>query len=366
MKESAEESAKETAAPGWAADVKLAAKNLPPAYFAMVMATGIVSIAALMLGMRTLAIVLFAFNLVVYAALLLLTVLRLVCFRDALLADFTDHRRAPGFFTIVAASCLIGSQSILLAGTYGTALALWMVSAVLWVVLIYGIFAALWLKHHKPSLAEGINGGWLLAVVATQSVAVLGELIAAHWPQPYRIELSFLDLTLWLCAGMLYIWMIALIFYRYTFFEVAPEELTPPYWINMGAMAISTLAGSLLIENAPHAPYLNSLLPFLKGFTVFYWATGSWWIPMLVILAFWRYVVMRVPLRYDPLDWGAVFPLGMYAAATWQMAHAMDLGFLKPLADGFVYIAIVAWTAAFIGFITTMAREFSMRRGVSA
>jgi hypothetical protein len=44
--------------------------------------------------------------------------------------------------------------------------------------------------------------------------------------------------------------MISLIFYRYTFFRFAPGDLSPPYWINMGAMAISTLAGALLIENA--------------------------------------------------------------------------------------------------------------------
>jgi tellurite resistance protein TehA-like permease len=118
------ESVRENAASGWAAEIKLAAKNLPPAYFAMVMATGIVSIAALMLGMRFLAVVLFAVNLLVYVALILLTVLRLVRFRDALLSDFTNHQRAPGFFTIVAASCLIGSQFILIAGAYGTALVL--------------------------------------------------------------------------------------------------------------------------------------------------------------------------------------------------------------------------------------------------
>jgi tellurite resistance protein TehA-like permease len=43
-------------------EVKLAARHLPPAYFAMVMATGIVSIAAFMLGMHFLAAVLFAVN----------------------------------------------------------------------------------------------------------------------------------------------------------------------------------------------------------------------------------------------------------------------------------------------------------------
>ena len=32
---------------------------------------------------------------------------------------------------------------------------------------------------------------------------------------------------------------------------------------------------------------------------------------MLLILGIWRHVIRRFPLRYDPLYWGAVFPLGM-------------------------------------------------------
>ena len=45
--------------------------------------------------------------------------------------------------------------------------------------------------------------------------------------------------------------------------------------------------------------------------TMLYWATGTWWIPMLLILVVWRY--LHIPLEYDPLYWGTVFPLGMYA-----------------------------------------------------
>jgi tellurite resistance protein TehA-like permease len=337
--------------------LKLAAQNLSPAYFAMVMATGIVSIAAFMLGMASTSMLLFAANIVCYVALVLLSVLRLIWFPKALVSDFVDHQRGPGFFTLVAGSCVLGSQFVLIAGNYDVALALWGMSTVLWIIVIYGIFAAFSVKDQKPSLAEGINGSWLLAVVATQSIAVLSALIAAHWPQTYRLELNFLALSMWLWGGMLYIWMIALIFYRYTFFDFSPDDLSPAYWINMGAMAISALAGSLLIANAPGAPYLRSLLPFLKGFTVFYWATGTWWIPMLVILGVWRYVIRRFPIHYDPLYWGAVFPVGMYAVATLQMARAMDLGFLEWIPRYFVYLAILGWAATFMGFAATMGRS---------
>jgi tellurite resistance protein TehA-like permease len=229
--------------------------------------------------------------------------------------------------------------------------------------LTYAIFAALVVKENKPSLDRGINGGWLLAIVATQSIAVLTALIAAHLEQPYRVHMNFLALSMWLWGGMLYIWMMSLIFYRYTFFRLSPGDLAPPYWINMGAMAISTLAGSYLIINAPDAPFLLSLLPFLKGFTVLYWATGTWWIPMLMVLAVWRYGYKRFPMNYDPLYWGAVFPLGMYAAATHEMNRAMGYDFLGLLPQTFLYIALAAWTAAFIGVLFDLSRRFRAARG---
>src|SRR5690606_34988991 len=162
--------------------------------------------------------------------------------------------------------------------------------------------------------------------------------------------------SMWLWGGMLYIWLMVLIFYRYTFFRLAPEDLTPPYWINMGAMAISTLAGSMLILNSPDAPFLRAILPFLKGFTILYWATATWWIPMLLVLGVWRYVYMRFPLRYDPLYWGAVFPLGMYSAATQETSEALKLAFLAVPAQFFLYVALIAWGAAFVGLLRRLAR----------
>lgn len=331
-------------------------ETLHPAYFGLVMATGIVSLATWKLGMPVIGEALFWINVPCYLVLIVLNFYRAIRFARPFFTDLIDHQRGPGFFTLVAASCVLGSQVLLIMGNVPVALALWGVGLVAWVTLTYTIFTAFTVKEHKPTLEQGINGGWLLAVVATQAIAVLTALLATHAEQPARIEMNFLALSMWLWGGMLYIWMMSLIFYRYTFFPFSPADLAPPYWINMGAMAISTLAGSLLISNAsPEAPYLLSLAPFLKGFTVFYWATATWWIPMLVVLALWRHGYKRHPVRYDPLYWGLVFPLGMYTAATLQMAEAMNLPFLRPVPEYFVYVALVAWICVFAGMVHRIA-----------
>jgi tellurite resistance protein TehA-like permease len=334
--------------------------DLAPACFGMVMATGIVSLAADMLGWPRLARALFELNVAVYAILWVLTVLRAIRHPRRFFGDMIDHLRGPGFFTVVAGTSVLGSQFALLSGDIATAFVLWLVALALWIALTYAIFAGFTVKERKPTLDRGISGAWLLAVVATQSIALLSALLAPHLEQSGRLPMNFLALSMWLWGGMLYIWMMSLIFYRYTFFPLSPGDLSPPYWINMGAMAISTLGGSLLVINAPDAPFLQSLLPFIKGFTVFYWATGTWWIPMLVVLALWRYVYRRHPMRYDPLYWGAVFPLGMYAAGTHELIHAMGFDFLGFLPPAFLVLGLIAWTAAFAGLALDLLRRFGV------
>ena len=323
-------------------------ETMHPAIFALVMATGIVSIACHLLVSPAAARALFAANVLFYAALWVFTAARVVRFPSAVKADLFHHGRAVGFFTIVAATCVLGSQALVIGDAWRAAAALWTAGIALWAALTYTIFTALTIAPQKPPLAEGLNGGWLVAVVAAQSVAVLGAQLAPGFG-PDAAGVLLFCLAMWLGAGMLYIWIISLIFYRYTFFVMSPSDLAPPYWINMGAVAISTLAGAALAAAAPESALLRELLPFVKGLTLLFWATATWWIPMLLILGVWRHGYRRFPLRYDPLYWGAVFPLGMYTVCTLRLAQVLDLPVLLAIPRLFVWIALGAWALAMMG-----------------
>ena len=322
-------------------------------YFALVMATGIVSIASERAGFHMIAVTLLWLNTAQFLVLWILTSWRLLRYRRAF------YYRLDG--SSVGAGISLGSgchgrdgKSVLLAGAFNLALGLWFFGIFLWITLTYTIFAKLTIMETKPTIDQGITGAWLLAVVSTQAISLLSALLARHISQPLRLDLNFLALSMLLWGGMMYISIISLIFYRYMFFKFSPADFVPSYWINMGAMAISTLAGSVLIENAADAWFLDELLPFLKGFTIFFWAAGTWWIPLLIILVFWRHIYRRFPLRYDPAYWSAVFPLGMYTICTYEMASAMRLEFLRPIADVFIYAALLAWTATFIGLVRNL------------
>lgn len=324
-------------------------RDLPPNIFAIVMATGIVTLAVNTAGWPTGARVLFWIGVIAYGVLWVLAAAKFTLHRPAVRTDMSSHARAPGYFTVVAATGVLGSGSVLLYGSPVAGQALWVVAVVLWTALSYTILPALIEAEEKPELEKGLSGVWLLTVVATQSICVLGCLVVPHLAGDSVAAGLFVALCFWLVGGMLYLWLIALIFYRIMFRPLTAADLTPPYWINMGAMAISTLSGVSLVSAAGGSVLLTELMPFLKGLTLMFWATATWWLPLLLMLGFWRHVIKRYPLTYDHGFWGAVFPLGMYSVCTFRLAGEFGLPFLVPLGKVFAWVSLAAWGATALG-----------------
>ena len=90
-------------------------RNAFPDYFALVMATGIVSIALADQGFSTAAWTLFIVNAIAYGLLWGCGFTRLAAGVREAVAGLADHRTGPAFLTIVAGTSVLGVQCIRLA-----------------------------------------------------------------------------------------------------------------------------------------------------------------------------------------------------------------------------------------------------------
>lgn len=346
--------------------LQLRIKDLLPAYFALVMATGIISIAAFLSGWEHLGYGLFYLNITFLGLLLLAFSYRCIKFGDRVLEDFRSYQKGPGFFTIVAALCVVGNQLVVFFRAMDWAILVLIIASLAWLGIMYGFFFNITTTQNKKSLSEGINGTWLVIIVAIQALSVLISFISVDFGRNAYLFL-FLALCLFLLGCIFYLYIMSLIIYRISFFTLHANELGAPYWINMGATAITTLSGSMLILHTEDYNFIVELLPFLKGFTLFFWAAGTWWIPLLVILGAWRHIIKKFPVPtspegYDPSYWGMVFPLGMYTVCTFRLSEALKIDFLKMIPEVFFYVAVFTWLAVMIGFVRQLLLIFFRRR----
>ena len=339
--------------------------TLDPGYFALVMATGIVSISCRLLGYPVIAEVLLIATVIGFLVLLVAYAVRAGRFPHRVAASLRAPSGAIAYFTVVAGTNVLAT-ALLAHGFWLVSLILGAAAFLLWLVLTYGLFSLIVLAGHRPLLRE-ITGVWLIWVVGTQSIAVLATALAPQLPWLMGEDmLGVASVLFWSVGIVLYLILVVIIFMRLFLIETTPGEMGPAYWILMGATAISVRAAAGILDLATTTPthLLIAVHPFVAGAAVVLWSFGSWFIPALVIFGLWRHFVRRYPSRYEPQLWSVVFPLGMYAVASVTLGRALDFEFMRLLASVWVWFGVAAWAIVFVLLVIALVRSPRRPAGV--
>lgn len=325
--------------------------GLTPGYFALVMASGIVSLGLKLCGYDVLSATLFAIAGVAYVVLLGLNVWRFFACRAEMVADFRAPKRAFGFFTFVAGTNVFGARAGA-EGWYAVTASLLLVAFGVWLVLGYVIpWSAVLSREERPVVALA-NGTWFIWVVASQSVAVSAATLEVVYTAA-RQYLAILAVFSWSVGVFLYVASAIIVSLRIMLYPLDPSEFDPPYWVSMGAVAITVVAGARIVE-MESAPMVDATRGLIAGLSVVFWAFATWLIPVLVAAGVWRHWVRKVPLRYEPTLWSMIFPLGMYAVAGIYLGRADRLPIVEWIGSSWLWVALGAWAIV----VTAMLRTF--------
>ncbi|SEL09610.1 tellurite resistance/C4-dicarboxylate transporter family protein [Nitrosovibrio tenuis] len=346
-------------------------RDFHPVYFAMVMATGIVSIALEAMAFPGIAKVLFTLNAVFYVLFCIMLIARALLFSANLLADLRTLPRSWLFLTFVVGTNTVGMQLVIFLQAGALAGLLWLIALMGWLICMCFIIFNL-VGMSEKSIRDSLNGTTLLIVVSTVSVALLGVRLLdpadAHADYGYFAIWSF-----WAAGFILYLFIAARIIYRLFFSRFKQDDWDAPYWICMGAPAILTLTGSELTMYMPAIPLWDSMRAITLWMTFFAWVLGTFWIPYLLVMDILKFTHVPGPAPlwikifpwsrlafgrqyhfFNPPSWSRVFPMGMYTACTLSLAKASGYGFLEVISGYWGWFALLIWSLTLIGTLRSL------------
>jgi tellurite resistance protein TehA-like permease len=309
------------------------AGSLPPPSGAVVMGTGIVSIGLSLDGHETLSCVLLAIAAGVWLVLgaglaILVTRLRPRLLREA---------RSPAALTGVAGTNVLGARLEMLGWTW-PAVALLVVALLLWLLLVPYVLA----HWTRPTV-----GSSFVLVVATESLATLAAAIAIRRP------------SAWLALAALACVAVGLACYLFVAVSFDLRQLlTGPgdHWVAGGALAIATLACARVTKAAAGIDLLRGAAGSLGVASLALWAAAVAWLPALLVSE-----VVRPRLAYDPRRWSTVFPLGMVAVCSFNVAQVEDLAGLRRFAAGWIWLAVAVWVVVSVGLVRRTVGTIRLR-----
>ena len=296
---------------------------VPPASGAVVMGTGIVSIALLLDQRGTLSDILLVLDAVIWIALFALLPARALADPARFRADI----RHPTALTSIAGTGVLGTRLTLLGWDCAGAILL-IIALAIWLGLVPQV-----LGHWQvPTI-----GASFILTVATESLALLGA------------SLAFGERAGWLLYASLVPFCLGLGFYAFVLSRFQFRQLAVgigDHWVTGGALAISTVTAGRIALAAQRAGALSGALGSLKTTSLVLWCLTMVWLPALVI-----YEALRPRLRYNVRRWSTVFPVGMYAACSFIVGAVTQTAGITDFARVWVWVALAVWLVVFAAML---------------
>lgn len=299
--------------------LELILEEIPPASGAVVMGTGIVSVALALDGVQWLSLALLVIAALVWIALAWFLPARAVT--DA--ERFEEDLGHPTSLTSVAGTGVLGTRLTLL-GWDKIGAVLLVVALATWIGLV-----PLVLRNWKlPTI-----GASFILTVGTESLALLGFAISDDTH------------TAWLFYASLAPFVLGLGFYLYVLRSFDFKMLlhgSGAHWVTGGALAISTVAAGRLVLSADHNGLFVGGRGVLEMIALVLWcATLAWW-PALMLCE-----GLRPRLRYTVRRWSTVFPVGMCAACSFVVGPIVGIDGITTFAQVWVWVAFALWAVVF-------------------
>jgi tellurite resistance protein TehA-like permease len=219
---------------------------------------------------------------------------------------------------------------------------------VLWLLIL----AAVAIEHGRGGGTRP-RGEWLLTVVATEGLAIL----AARVADVQQLRALHAGATaMWLAGGLAYGIVGTLLARRVAEPGFGLADLTPDWWIVMGAPAI-WCAAAVAVTGA-HPGTTGAALAVIA------WGLAS---VMLIVIATADVLRgVRLGVRFTPERWTMVFPLGMYSVASWTLGRSLHAGWLTELGRLWLAVAFAAWAAVAFGELRHLLSGVTARSPATA
>ncbi|SDU63318.1 C4-dicarboxylate transporter/malic acid transport protein [Gordonia westfalica] len=334
--------------------VRVRPAYFPPNWFAAVMGTGIIAIAAHGLpwqpaGMSVVAVGFWLLACIVFVSVVAATAVHWMADPETARGHHAHHVVAHFYGAVPMAIMTVGTSTLVVgAGIVGRDLALG-VDVVCWIVgTLGGVVTALVIPYQHlivgRARVDDAFGGWLMPVVppmvSASAAAILSGQLGAGWARDLVLGVGCVMFGLAVLAAAPILVALAR---RFRTGEHGAAHMMPTWWIVLGPLGQSVTAACLLAHVVPHAasaPVAGAVYEFAVAYGLVVWAVATLWIGVAARITL---RTARAGMPFAMTWWSFTFPVGTYVTGSSALMLTLSWPVFEVAAIAGFSVLVAAW-----------------------